>query len=220
MGIAVFALMGACGAFAQGTFQNLDFEAANVVPISGQPYAVTAANALPDWTVNYGVVQQTQIYYNDPSLGGTAVTLEANGYPGTVSAVVDGNFSVLLQGGQVAASISQTGQIPSGTQSLLFESGTFSFVSPEVSIGSDVLTLFPLTTHGNFTTYGANIPSFAGATEQLTFTVPPDYGAYVFDDISFSPNPITVTPEPDPVILMGIGGALFAAYRRFAPKRK
>ncbi len=39
---------------AQSTFQNLDFEDANPVPIVGSPYypyAVTAASALPGWSV-------------------------------------------------------------------------------------------------------------------------------------------------------------------------
>jgi len=55
-------------ASAQGTFQDLNFEEANIVPIFGDPYAVTVANALPGWTVDYGNLQQSDVLYNDPSL--------------------------------------------------------------------------------------------------------------------------------------------------------
>jgi hypothetical protein len=67
----IFLLSGVLGR-AQGTFQNLDFEEANVIPIVGSPlypYDVTVANALPDWTVEYGNIQQSQMTYNEISLG-------------------------------------------------------------------------------------------------------------------------------------------------------
>ena len=82
---------------AQGTFENLNFEQANIVPIVGNPfypYAVTVANALPGWSVEYGAVQQTVILYNAPTLGDSAVTLYANGYPGTPGPIIDGNYSI------------------------------------------------------------------------------------------------------------------------------
>jgi hypothetical protein len=66
--------------------------------------------------------------------------------------------------------------------------------------------------------YGANISAWAGQTGDLEFTA--DFNVHdpylVLDDISFSPT--TVIPEPSPVALTGIGGLLFALYRRFAPK--
>jgi hypothetical protein len=222
----IFAVL---SAQAQGTFQNLDFEEADIVPIVGNPlypYAVTVANALPGWTVDYGAVQQTQILYNNPSLGTTAVTLFASGYPGPVASIIDGNFSVALQSGLLngmpaPASISQTGQIPSGTQSLLFDSVSGGFSSeqpPEVLIGNDLLTLFPVGSgqgvSTSYTIYGANISAWAGQSEQLTFSAPA--GAFIIDDISFSPT--AVIPEPSPLALTGIAGLLFALYRRFAPK--
>jgi hypothetical protein len=75
--------------------------------------------------------------------------------------------------------------------------------------------------------YGGNVSEWAGQTALLDITqlapTSPDGehspSGLQLDDITFSPNAITTTPEPDPFILMGIGGALFAAYRRFAPKR-
>jgi hypothetical protein len=217
MALVVCAWGVSLSATAQGTFQDLNFEEATIPP--GTTYSLSVADAIPGWTLDYGSTPQTQIGYNDQSLGGTAAFLTGIG---SYWPAIDGNFSIELygggngQGGVEAVSISQTGQIPSGTQSLLFESGTFSFVQPVVSIGNDELTLFPVTSHGNYTTYGANISAFSGQTEQLQFTVPGGYGPYLFDDISFSPNPITATPEPDALVLMGIGGIVFALYRRIS----
>ncbi|HUD82338.1 MAG TPA: hypothetical protein VMQ67_02495, partial [Candidatus Saccharimonadales bacterium] len=178
------------------------------------PYAVTVANALPDWMVEYGNVQQTQMTYNEVSLGGTVATLIADGYPTlTGLTALDGNFSVLLYGGPMPISISQTEQIPLGTRSLLFEWGGSDLVQPQVSIGGDSLTLFPVRSG----VYGANISAWAGQVEQLSFTVPAGYGPYEFDDISFSASAV---PEPNPLVLTGLGGVLIALYRRYAPKRQ
>jgi hypothetical protein len=217
----VIALANASLVNAQGTFENLNFEDANIVPIPGQPYAITVANALPDWTVDYGNVQQTQILYNGPSLGAVQVTLLASGYPGVDGPIIDGNFSVFLQGGlfngaQANASISQTGQIPLGTQSRLFEVGNSGEnLLPEVYIGNDQLTLFPVGTGQGVsdTIYGANISAWAGQTEQLTFSSP---GMNVLlDDISFSPGAV---PETSPLALIGFGALFFGLYRRLTVK--
>jgi hypothetical protein len=211
--------------YGQGTFQDLNFEGANIVPISGprEGFAVTVANALPGWTVDYGNTPQTQIYYNSPALGSAEVNLSAKGYPGYVGGTIDGNFSLLLEAGSFdgvssSSSISQTGQIPTGSESLLFESVGFGN-GPSVSIGNDSLTLFPVGSgigNGiNYTIYGANVSAWAGQTEPLTFTC--SGAPFVIDDISFSPSAV---PEPNPLFLTTIGGVLFAIYRHFAPKRR
>lgn len=188
-----------------------------MVPIAGT-YAITVANAIPDWTVEYGNSQQTQIQYNNPSLGGTAATLIADGYPtATTITALDGDFSLLLQGGQTSISISQTGQIPAGSESLLFTWG--GFVNPMVSIDNDSLTLFPVKTLANGIISGVNISPWAGQTVQLTISEPSGSSYSLFDNFSFSPNPITVTPEPDALTLMSVGGLLFGLYRRFTRKR-
>jgi hypothetical protein len=107
---------------AQGffNFNNLDFEQAQPVPIF-RDYIVTASSALPSWTVTIGGVEQTQVYYNAASTGAPAVTLLGPRPPSPAFPVIDGNYSVLLQGASSAiASISQTGQIPSGTEDPAF----------------------------------------------------------------------------------------------------
>ncbi len=179
---SVIALASISFAKAQGTFENLNFEEANIVPIAGQPYAIAVANALPEWSVYYGAAQQTQIYYNAPSLGDVQVTLLADGYPGVDSPIIAGSFSVFLQGGLLNgslanATISQTGVIPAGTQSLLFDVGNLGEnLLPEVYIGNSLLSLFPMSTgqgvSTSYTVYGANISAWSGETEQLTFSTP------------------------------------------------
>ena len=55
-----------CG-HGQGTFQNLNFEAASIPP-GTQPGTVVSTNsALPGWSAS------TTLYYNDVSLGGVLI---------------------------------------------------------------------------------------------------------------------------------------------------
>jgi hypothetical protein len=206
-------------AHAQGTFQNLNFEQA--APISAgdpsNPGAVTAISALPFWSVYYGNSQQTEVEYNEMATGSTRVALESATSP--VFPEIDGNYSVLLQGGlsDFAASISQTGLIPTGSQSLLFEAepgpGTL-----DISIGSQNISFTAVGTGANYTLYGANISAWDGDTETLTISALEGYGGgnnWEIDDISFSTN-VVVSPEPNMIALAAIGGLLFGARKRFA----
>jgi hypothetical protein len=202
--------------YAQGPFQNLDFEQANPVITTGSPFyfdEVTAASALPDWTVTIGGVPQPIITENDPTTGSPWVSLvgpgDHFGY-----APIDGNYSVLLQGSISAAAISQSAMIPALTESLLFEAQP-GFGTLDVTVGSQVVPFTQLGTGPNYILYGANISAWSGDTEQITFSA---LGGSVFnqwelDDISFSQT--AATPEANTLVLTGIGGLLFALYRRF-----
>jgi hypothetical protein len=198
-------------ACAQGGFLNLDFEDANPISIVGSPiypYAVTAASALPDWTVSYGGVPQTQITFNAPSTGATAVTLL-----GTAYGTIDGNYSVLLQGYGLGASISQTAVVPDSTQSLFFRAQA-SLGPLTVSIGSQDIPFAAVGTGPNYTLYGANIAAWAGQTEQLKFSASQDFSQpnnWTIDDIAFSPNAV---PEPNTLALILMGGLALSARRR------
>jgi hypothetical protein len=133
---------------------------------------------------------------------------------GSYLPAIDGNYSIELYGGREDISLSQTGLIPAGTQSLLFEGSWFSEgPDPNVSIGNDNLTLFPV----GQGLYGANVSAWAGQAEELKFTVRWDYGPYFFDDISFSPGAV---PEPSPALLTGITGTAFGVWRFLCFKRK
>ena len=199
----------------QGTFQNLNFEQASPVS-AGDPFnpnAVTAASAFPYWSVYSGNVQQTEVNFNDPDAGTTTVGLvnpSSPFFPG-----ID-DYSVLLQGGFTAssASISQTGMIPSGTESLLFEAQPAA--GPlDVFIGTQSVSFSAVETGPDYTLYSANISAWGGDTESLTFSAPEGYGGnnWVIDDISFSPNTV---PEPSILVLTTIGGLIFGARKWFA----
>ena len=109
-------------ALAQTSFQNLDFEQAAPVPIVGNPSdpsGVTAASALPDWTVYLGNSTYGIVDYNDESLGTAAVDIVSPRYK--FGGVIDGQYSVILQSGEfpfngplVSASIAQDGMALSG----------------------------------------------------------------------------------------------------------
>jgi len=197
------ALLAVLSAQAQGTFQNLNFEEANPVIVVGSPYypyGVTAASALPYWTVTIGGVQQTQITENDPATGSTWVMLcGPNSQFG---------FAPL---DAATAAISQTGLIPSTAQTLLVDVAAFGNGPFNISIGNQNLALTTVATDPNYTVFGANISAWAGQTEQLTISVPEFSGNFEFDDISFSN-----VPEPSIVALTAIGGLLFGARKWFA----
>jgi hypothetical protein len=162
--------------------------------------------------VFYGNVRQTAINVNSPSLGSTAVNLYTDGF----GPPIDGNDSVLLQGGVInlvptRASISQTGTIPGNDRTLLFEDQ--SVLPPIVTVGGQPIALTAFGTGPNYTIYAGDISAFAGLpSEQISFSTS-GFGSWLIDDISFSP---VATPEPSAWILTGIGGLLFGARKWFA----
>ena len=202
-------------ALAQGTFQNLNFEQAN--PISagdpGAPYFVTATSALPYWRVCYGGVQETQVSYNAVSTGATQVTLVSTDIP--LYDAIDGSYSVLLQGivPGSEASISQTGMIPSATETLLFEAQPG--IGPlDVQLGTQIIPLSTVGSGPNYALYAADISAWAGDTEELTFSaIGGSYNNWELDDITFSPNAV---PEPSTLALLVTGGMALAAPRWLA----
>jgi hypothetical protein len=84
----------------------------------------------------------------------------------------------------------------------------------------DGFLFFEVAVGPNYTLYGANISAWAGDTEQLSFSALEDTTSglnnWEINDISFSPT--VATPEPNTLVLTGIGSLLFTLYRRFAPK--
>jgi hypothetical protein len=207
-------------AHGQSTFLNLNFEQANPVPVIGSPfypYEVTVASALPDWMVYLDGVQQSQMLYNDITLGAPSVDLI--GSPNNVYInPIDGNYSVFLQAFAPGdtASISQTALIPFGTQSLFFEAQPGS--GPlEVFVGNQAVALSTVGTGANYTLYGANISAWADDPETITFSVSGGTpNGWELDDISFS---TTAVPEPSIGALAAIGGLLFGARKYFARRR-
>lgn len=195
---------------AQGGFQDLDFESANVILDSSSPYypnAIDAANAFPGWTVS-GSVTAPDVFYNDISLGAPAISLQG---AGSLEPVLQGNFSAFLQGpsgsGSQDASITQTGQIPAGAESLLFYGENVADL--QVAFNGHALPYLALGNGADYTIYGADITTLAGQTGPLTFTALPG-GEALLDNIQFSPNPI---PEPAAWMLLMAGMGIFGSTR-------
>jgi len=217
----------------QGTFQDLNFESADLAPENPvtAPNYVPIGSALPDWTGYIGGVQQTQVEYNVTTLGTASIGLLGPNWGGTAQAetgygIIDGKYTAILQTGEyssengVNASIAQTGTIPGNAQSLQFEAA---FSTPEliVSFAGNNLTLSAWSTGESpsgisYTVYGADIAPYAGQTGTLEFTEVFDesYPSAELDDITFSTN--SVSPEPNIVALTAIGGLLFGPLKWFA----
>src|SRR6185312_11044193 len=81
--------------FAQGTFQNLNFESAIIVPIPGDPQGrVQFAPAFPGWTGFINGIQQTTALYNNRNLSSPYFALI--GPESTVGGPIDGNYSAII----------------------------------------------------------------------------------------------------------------------------
>jgi hypothetical protein len=212
---------------AQGTFQNLNFEEANVSGYQPDGMIPTTA-AFPGWEVFStgagGTTPLSSVWYDGFSLGGALVSIIDDHPP---LSPLDGNYSALLFGGGPeqnlsSVSIGQTGTVPTGTQSIQFD-GNVSGASFTVTLGNTTIDMVPLQSFAHYDLWGGNIPaSMAGQSETLTITEPPPIGTsppsmLELDDISFSPQ--AVIPEPNPLALAGIGGVLFALYRRVTVSR-
>jgi hypothetical protein len=199
---------------AQG-FVNLNFESANVSGFSPNSSDVPISSALPGWSGFYGSTPVNQVWYDGISLGGTVISVvDTNVSPSSFDPI-QGVYSAYLFGGSsAAATISQTGLVPTGTKSLQVE--IQSRGTPfDVTLGGQTLNMLPLQTSSAFTLYGANIPnSFAGSSETLSFTspipsgVPPNF--LEVDDIIFSQNGV---PEPGTLTLASCGTILFGCHR-------
>ncbi|HEY5043104.1 MAG TPA: PEP-CTERM sorting domain-containing protein [Verrucomicrobiae bacterium] len=188
-------------------FINLNFEAAKIIFNQNSGFIATS-NALPGWSFFLGTNQLSAVDYNDYAVAHTS------GLVGSNSLVLNGNFSASVDGND---SISQTGLIPNGSESLLFNATSSSFL---VSLGGVNLSYATISTGANsfgqsYSVYAANISGFAGQTETLTFSSPSGIYA-VLDNIQFSPVAI---PEPSAISLIFLGGGALI-YVRTRNKRR
>jgi hypothetical protein len=194
-------------AFAQGSFQNLDFEAAVISPVS--PGLISAADAFPYWTVHLNDTVFSVVSTDDSFDGTLAVLLSsASGY----HAPLQGYYCVQLFGNSATpvyqnASISQTGLISEGTQSIQFQlrNNTIPDRNPAsqeflVTINGTPIPLFVQSSTGGIMTLGGNVSAFSGTTAELRFTA--FDGGYGLDSILFSSQAV---PEPSALSLIGLG---------------
>ena len=222
--LVIALLTGTQTGFSQGTFQDLNFEEAN--PGAGS----SAPNLFPGWQVFYGSTQGSVVGYDTVSTGGALISIQDDKY-GYVP--IQGNYTAFLQSASIgvplesiSVALSQTGIVPTGTESIQLDASEANDGSFVVALGGDTISMVPLQTISGYTLYGGNISAWAGkdATLSITQLAPPtangEYSPSLLelDDINFSP--IGVVPEPDPLVLMGMGAALVAAYRRLMENRK
>ena len=212
-------------------FVNLNFESASLVPVPGDPYgSVQYPQAFPGWTETVVGGISTNALYNNVFLDSAGITIIDHNWTNVSyipGGLIQGNYTAILQSGlgyttngaaPADISLSQTGQVPVGTQSLQFKiyedfdsRGAFA-----VTLGGQTLFLTSLGTGANYTLYGANVSEWAGQTVPLAFTVfgenPHQNDEYLYlDAIQFSTQSI---PEPSELALAALGALLLGLRRR------
>jgi hypothetical protein len=213
----LFMALALCGAhqlFAQGTFQNLDFESAHNIPVfdpQGHPWTMPASDALPSWTCYIGTSQIGAVAYNDVALDSAQVGILSSTSPYPPPGFVQGQYCLSLQtstfpqfGG--TASVGQTGQLPADAQSILFR-GTVPF---PVSFAGTAIPLSVLSSRAGYNIYGGDISQFAGLAGELRIR---SFGHFGYlDGLIISSQPI---PEPANVSLFVTGlGLLYLRWKR------
>ena len=202
------ALLGlAQGAFGQGTFQNLDFESAVLVPIPGDPLGrVEFAQAFPGWTGYIGTNIQTVADHNNKSLSEPGIAIMGPDYPSPN--LFQGHYYARLYlaspGPLISAALAQTGTAPATAKSIRFYASSFDV--PFLSFAGQAIPVSALGSTSTYTVFGGDISAFAGQTGELRFQ-----GSLTFDNIIFADQPV---PEPGTLALAGLGALLFG-WRRW-----
>lgn len=210
------------GAYAQGTFRNLDFEQARFIIIGGLPIpegsfpSISAANGIPGWTAVIGPYELNSLPYNVFSLGAAEISLQgtwAVGPFGTPVPTIQGNYSLLLQasypGAEVVPYIYQTGRLSLETRSLTFKINNGGAVVDEyfdVLFNDAELPTTRLAVTDNYELWGADLSDFSGDYGELKFR-----GQGLLDEIRFSPLEV---PEPAAWSILLLGGAIIARFRK------
>ena len=199
-------------ALGQGTFQNLDFEQADPIPLVGSPYypyEVATTNGLPGWTAYIGGNPVDRVLYNDVGLDAPSISLVDSLNP--FFQPIQGSYSVYLKWSNpfyppvYTTAIGQTGQLPNDALSLRFLNSPRGGVL--VSFGGQNIPFVQFGTSGNNIIIAGDISRFAGQTGELLFLG----NNLLFDDIQFSNQAI---PEPSVIGLSLICGLLLG-WRRW-----
>lgn len=204
-------------AFGQGTFQNLDFESATLVPIPGDTFGrVRFSPAFPGWVGYLGADPQTVADHNNRSLSQPGIAIMGPDFPSPN--LFQGRFYARLyatDGPQVSAALAQTGSIPSNANSLRFYGSPSILIGPfatlSVSFAGQPISLSVLDSNNSYYVYGGDVSGFAGQTGELRFA-----GFAQFDNITFSNQPI---PEPSAFGLFGFCALLLGVYSCRLAKR-
>jgi len=228
LAVSLFLLQAVSG---QGTFQNLNFEQASIVSAppgytpSDAYNAISAASALPYWTVMEDGAVMTAVWGAPVALDETSVALASAGY-----ATIQGSYSVQLSAYADApaglyhnSSISQTRFIPIGTQSIQFLIASPSQAggvqpNPIVTLNGTPISISSLSQSGSVITMAGEVSAFAGTTATLSFlcnviqggSFPANENIFNLEEIQFSAQSV---PEPGSFALLGLGGLFFGLGR-------
>ena len=140
---------------------------------------------------------------------------------------LQGSYSAALFAGSFPSwfTLYQVGSVPAGTKSLQLDAYSVN-AQFNITLGGRTLHMVPLSTvsrpgfPASYTTYGADILSFAGQVVQLSITeLPPTPatapGELFFDNIVFSQNSV---PEPG-ALGLSVVGLLVLGWRTFRWRR-
>lgn len=216
IGILIVILLSVVQSGSTQGFVNLDFEDATVspTPVNGFGGSVDPALAFPGWTVGNSLGGTLNfVLYNNETLGSPALDLIGPYFPnGTGHTPLQGSYSALLQYSSIPSlglpTLSQTGLVPFGTQSISFLVGT-GLTGAAVTMNGVNIPLVPIS-GGRL---AGDIAPFAGSIAQLRFSTSTNRGdnfAY-FDDIQFSAMSI---PEPGAIAFATLGASLLG-FRRW-----
>jgi len=204
---------------AQGSFQNLGFESADlpVIPQGQFGSLVPISAGMPGWTGFLGAQQTTQVLQNNLTLGDPSIDILGPDFSTGPGGIIEGNYTAVLQAGgsgvHVAATIEQSGTVPANTKSLQVKFGTGA-TGFAVSLDGQLITMIPLSTGPNYTLYGGDASAFAGLPEELSFSALPTasnpFNGFSLDSIVFSTSPV---PEPGTCGLMLCAVVVFGMNR-------
>jgi hypothetical protein len=198
--------------FGQGTFQNLDFESAVLVPVSGGPSgAMQFDQAFPGWTGYINGQVQIATFPGGVPIGMSGEIpfigiLYPPGWGGWQGSYAVGFGTAINSGSLIPVALAQTGIVPPQAHSLQF----LALYAPAVFLGGQQLSSVPLGPGPSISTlFGVDVSGFAGQEVELRFQ--PGLGIDFLDAIQFSTQPI---PEPSTLGLFALGGLLLG-WRRW-----
>jgi hypothetical protein len=205
------------------SFVNLNFEDATVPTVF--PGGLTGGDvdpalAFPGWTVGNSLNGRLYVGYNAATLGAPSVELYGPNNDFQLDPL-QGSFTAQLEYYNIPSmglpTLSQTGLVPAGAQSINFLVGGHSPTEDAAAMMINGVTIPLVPISGG--RMAADISSFAGQVVQLTFTTSTDQhnNLFYFDDIQFSASPV---PEPSTFAQAALGAppcTLSGALERISP---
>jgi hypothetical protein len=207
--LVVTLLVVAKDADAQG-FINLNFDQSTIISSDPSGYGYNIGSAqVTGWTTDSQFTQGSTVLYNQQTIDSGCVSLFGADY--VPWSAVQGQYSVYLKNGAYSwgptfsSSIGQTGQIPTWANSMTYIGSSYNL---QITFNGNLLSFTAVNNNPNYTTYTADISSFAGQTGLLLFTAPASGGSGLIDNIQFH---TTAVPEPHAASLCicGIAGLLW-----------